>query len=349
MAGVETPPFALQNSSHGAQLFRLAASGFLGAPLPGTLVSPLYGIPSGSTYVSGSQITAGHVGGVVGLTDFQITQLGSPNMSVNVAGGQIYIPGGSVANQGLYFGLSDATTNLLITAASPSNPRIDTVIAYVEDAAYSGANNDWKLGVVTGTATAGATLSNLTGAGSLAGFPNCVVLGFVLVPANASSIVTADILNSQPLLSPGFGGVDARGTPVGSMYATAGTSMATGTVTQCTSMASRILYGGFTFSANALIAPVTGLYMVTCAVVWGVNVAQSYASLIWVNGAAPANVAFGEFTGDPSPALVVVTPPTPIVVQAGQSIQLAGQQNSGATNSTGSGGAQNLTAWLVSG
>src|SRR6202035_1959182 len=134
-----SPPYVLQGSSHGAQLFREAISSVL-AP----------------------------AGGIVQPSDFALTQNGTPNMSVNIGAGRCWIPGTSLATvnpgggayypQGSYFAESDAAVNLAISASDPSNPRIDTVICQVHDAAYAGATNSAALAIVTGTPTIGATL-----------------------------------------------------------------------------------------------------------------------------------------------------------------------------------------------
>ena len=166
------PPYAIQASSHGAQLFREAVA---------SLITP--------------------VGGIIQPQDFTIAQNGSPNMTVNVGAGRIWTPGTSLATvnpgggayypQGLYYSENDATVNLAIAASNPTNPRIDTVIVQIQDAAYAGATNSASLAVLTGTPTAGATLANLLGAAAVPA--SSTVVGYVLVPANASSIVTADI------------------------------------------------------------------------------------------------------------------------------------------------------------
>lgn len=342
MPGVETPPFALQNASHGAQLFRLAAGAFIGASWPGTGASPLNGPASGSTFQQGSQRVAGNFGGVVGVNDFAITQNGTPNMTVNVAGGQIFIPGGSVANQGLYYGLSDATTNLTISAASASNPRIDTIIAFVEDAAISGSNNDWKLQVVTGTATAGATLSNLTGAGSLSAFPNCVVLGYVLVPTSATSIVTADILNSQPLLSPGFTGLSNRGTPSGRIFANGTVSVPNLSLTTLTNLGTTdFLLGGMTTNgSSSLTVPVAGIYLVSAGITFGASVTQ--VLIINKNGSEARRTGGGGVT---TASLAEV-----IKLAAGDVLTIVAFQGSGSAATVQTGTNQTwLDATLISG
>lgn len=189
----QTPPYAIQASSHGAALFRQAFSSLLGVAQPGTLAAAL--------------------GGVLQSGDLLVAQNGTPNMSVNVAGGSAWIPQTQAANGGMYFALNDATVNLAISAANATNPRIDTIVATVNDAAYSGASNNWVLQVLTGTPTAGATLSNLNGKAALGA--SSIVLAYVLVPANATTIVTADLLDERnfitPLLRPTQGGTGTGG------------------------------------------------------------------------------------------------------------------------------------------
>jgi hypothetical protein len=155
-----TPPWVLQAGTYGAQFFREAV---------GSLMWP--------------------GGGVVNEGDLAVTPTGA--MSVQVAEGQAWIPGTYAASQGPYYTQNQAAEILAIGTADPSNPRIDTVIAQVEDAAYVGSSNLAQLAVVPGTPSAGATLVNLTGAATLPA--NSLVLAYVLVPAGATSIVTGDI------------------------------------------------------------------------------------------------------------------------------------------------------------
>lgn len=182
-------PYALQGSSHSAQLFREAIASLLGP-----------------------------VGGVLSRGDLAVAQLGAPSMAVQVGAGRLWTPGSSLATinpgggayqpQGMYFSENDAPVTLPISAANVTNPRIDTVIVQIQDAQYGGSTNSAQLAVLTGTPTAGAAL---TGSGALAGVgavpANSTVLGYVLVPANAPSILTANILNTagtlQTLPQPG--------------------------------------------------------------------------------------------------------------------------------------------------
>lgn len=172
------PPAYMQAGSHSAQLFRQAISTLLPA-----------------------------AGGVVAPGGLAVTQNGTPNMSVNVAGGvpngQVWVPGTSSALvQALYYCYNDAAVNLAISGSNPTNPRIDTVIAQVQDAAYAGSTNAWQLAVVTGTPTSGANLSNLNGKGSVPA--SSYVVQYVLVPANATTITTADLTSGYVATVAGY-------------------------------------------------------------------------------------------------------------------------------------------------
>lgn len=142
--------------------------------------------------------------GVAAAGDMAVSQNGTPNMSVNVAAGQAVVDGTQVgATQGTYVGTNDATANLSIAAADPTNPRIDIVVAQFEDSVYSGANNDFKLAVVTGT-PAPSPSPPATPA-------NAMVLAQVAVAANASSITNGNITDKRTFVQqsvfPGVTGV----------------------------------------------------------------------------------------------------------------------------------------------
>ena len=162
---VQSPPAYLQGSSHPAAVFRQALTAILGYPQPGTLTSVN--------------------GGVVNAGDLKVAQHPAPAMNVDIAGGVAVVPQTQAANGGVYFGLNDATVTLTISASSPSNPRIDLVCATVDDAAFSGATNDWKLQVITGVASGSPTVPAMPAAS--------IPLAKVSVAANAATIVNANI------------------------------------------------------------------------------------------------------------------------------------------------------------
>ena len=169
---IVTPPFALQNGSHTAQAFRALVQGLTGSPF-GSFAGGV-----GSTAAGG-----GH--GVVGATDLAVAQNGTPNMSVNVAGGLAFVRGTENANQGVYAVLNDATVNLVVAASDPTNPRRDLVCLKLQDAFYSGAVNAASLVVVTGT-PAGSPVDPTPPADAL-------VLARISVAALSSSVVNANI------------------------------------------------------------------------------------------------------------------------------------------------------------
>ena len=167
---LESPAFANQASTYGADQTRRAITNLL---------------QRGSTVGS---IT----GGVVAAGDCVLSAPVS-GLSVNVAPGELWIPGQSSATQGGYYARVSSTTNLTIAGANPSNPRIDLCYAQAQDAAYAGSANAFVVAIATGTPTSGATLSNLSGAPSVP--TSALALGYVLVSASATNIITADISN----------------------------------------------------------------------------------------------------------------------------------------------------------
>lgn len=145
-------------------------------------------------------------GGTLSASDLILSAPGS-GLSVNVSTGEAIVGGSEGGTQGGYYARNASTTNLAISTANATNPRIDTVCLTIADAGYTEptgvSGNAAVLQVVTGTATSGANLTNLSGK---AGLPlSSLLLGYVLVPAAASSIVTNDIANQATPIRPGQG------------------------------------------------------------------------------------------------------------------------------------------------
>lgn len=133
-------------------------------------------------------------GGVWDAGDFKITQRAAgANMTVDAAAGYSLVPANDPGNLGLYHLQNDASVNVTgFVGSNASLPRIDSVYVQVNDTTHGGDATDVPtFGIVTGTATAGATLDNRTGAGAL---PNgALLLADILIPAASSTIVTANI------------------------------------------------------------------------------------------------------------------------------------------------------------
>jgi hypothetical protein len=194
---VNNPPYALQNASHSAALFRQAVS---------ALVNDTGGVVPGTA--SGSYVNAKPI-------DLAVTQQGTPNMSVLVNPGQCYMPGSQVSpptsmtwsSQASYFSLNDAQVTVTIATADPVNPRIDSVYYVTQDSYYSGSNNQAVIGVVTGTPAPSPSAPAIPA--------NGILLAYVAVAANATSIVNANITDKR-IWAAGLGGVTtATGLPIG--------------------------------------------------------------------------------------------------------------------------------------
>lgn len=178
--GIVTPPGFLQNagSVHTAEILRNhGAAMFNGARAASSLV------PRGGVHPA--------LGG-----QCAVTQQGSPTMGVTVATGLVYVPGTEGATQGTYSCMVSSTTNLTVTAANATLPRIDTVVATVRDTAYSGANNDWLLQVIAGTAASSPVAPTI---------PNdSIALANISVAAAATQIVNANITDQRSYVGMGI-------------------------------------------------------------------------------------------------------------------------------------------------
>jgi hypothetical protein len=171
------PPGFLQNAGniHTAEVTR--------APFNGLVAGSL---SSGSLKARGG--VAQGLGGALA-----VTQNGTPNMSVNVASGQIFIPGTEGPTQGTYSCINDATKNVTIAAADPTNPRIDLIVAKVQDSFYSGGTNTFSIVAVTGTPAGSPTPP--------AAPANSLTLAQISVVANDTSITTGEITDKRFFMS----------------------------------------------------------------------------------------------------------------------------------------------------
>lgn len=121
--------------------------------------------------------------GCVEPTGMSVVQHGTPNMSVDVNIGHVFVQRTSATD--FYLTENPALANLTIAAADPTNPRRDLIVVRVYDAAFSGALNQATVEVVSGT-PAGSPVDPTVPA-------NSFVLARVAVAAAAASIVTANI------------------------------------------------------------------------------------------------------------------------------------------------------------
>jgi hypothetical protein len=156
---LRTPPSWLQNGSHPAENDRLS-------------MQAIYA-----------------TSGIINTSSLQVTQAGTPAMAVQVATGWGAIVGNFTTNMGAYQFYNDAATQLTVTTANPSNPRIDKVVVTIQDAYYTGASNTVTFQVIAGT-PAGSPVAPATPVDSLS-------LATIAVAAGATSITNANITDTR--------------------------------------------------------------------------------------------------------------------------------------------------------
>jgi hypothetical protein len=132
---------------------------------------------------------AGLRGGIVASGDLAVTENGTPNMSVNVATGQVLIPGTEGTYQGVYMVENRGTLNVTIAAADATNARKDLIVAKVQDSAYSGATDAASIVAVTGTPAASPAEPSVP--------ENAWVLAMVDVPATDTAITDSQITDRR--------------------------------------------------------------------------------------------------------------------------------------------------------
>jgi len=170
--------------------------------------------------------TPGLQPGVVAPGDLKVTQrAASANMSVDVAAGSSWVAGSRVARQGLYHIVDVGGSTVLLAAAHATLPRVDQVVARVEDSLAGDQADQATWYVAAGTPTAGATLDNRLGAAASPATqsPPLSVLRVadVLVPAAATTIVAANIRDRRPWAGGAFTTIQ-RLDPSGGYTVTAG-------------------------------------------------------------------------------------------------------------------------------
>ena len=127
--------------------------------------------------------------GYVSTGDLAVSESGTPAMSVSVAAGRALIQGTESNYSGVYAVENRLATTLTVTAANASNPRIDVVVAKIQDQAYSGSVNAWSLAVVEGTPASSPTAPAIPA--------NSLKLAEVAVAAASSAVLDANITDHR--------------------------------------------------------------------------------------------------------------------------------------------------------
>jgi len=153
-----------------------------------------YSTPWYSTITSGSATN-------VSLTAWRAVQRAAgANMSVDISLGVGFIPISSA--YGYWGEVTSAAKNIAVTAADPSNPRIDRVVAYIDLATISTSvtNNTGALKflAVAGTAAGSPTApSNATVQTAVGASNPYIDIATVAVAAGATSVSTANITDKR--------------------------------------------------------------------------------------------------------------------------------------------------------
>lgn len=130
-------------------------------------------------------------GGVRRITGGEMLVTAPGGMNVAVAVGTAWVPGTDAAGQGNYLADNPTSTTVAVTAANPSNPRIDRVVADINDPAYTGSGSPvFTLQVIAGT-PAGSPVAPATPASAIS-------LATVAVAAGAVAIVAGNITDTRP-------------------------------------------------------------------------------------------------------------------------------------------------------
>lgn len=154
--------------------------------------------------------------GVVGTSALAVTANGTPNMSVNVAAGHGAVVGDYQSNMGVYIGFNDATTNLTVTAANASLPRIDRVVMTVSDAYYTGLSNTVAFQVIAGTPNASPVAPSTPSMS--------ISLATIAVAAAATTIVSGNITDTRVQVTTNLPVGDITSVVAGSGLSGGGTS-----------------------------------------------------------------------------------------------------------------------------
>lgn len=159
---IRTPPAWLQAGAHPAEHDRL----LIGALVPAE--------------------------GVVGFGDLAAAPAGAPDMTVDVAAGAAFVRNDLATHGGTYHVYNDATVNLPIAPADPTNPRKDLVAVRIRDSIYAGGDDDAALVVLAGAPAASPAEPAVPLDGSY------LVVALVDVPAGATAITSGLITDRRP-------------------------------------------------------------------------------------------------------------------------------------------------------
>lgn len=141
-------------------------------------------------------------------TALQVSAPGS-GWTLNIAAGGAHIQGTDDPAQGMYAILQNTGTSVTLgTHAPATNPRVDAIVVTYNDSYYTANTpaDSFVFQQIVGTPTAGANLTNLSGAPTIP--TSSVLLAYILVLTTDTFVQAANILDKRVLSGPAIWGED---------------------------------------------------------------------------------------------------------------------------------------------
>lgn len=247
--------------------------------------------------------------GVVNKGDYLVTAKASQSpMGVTVAAGSAWING--------YYASNSTSTDINLTTANATNPRVDRVVLRITSPFLTTSNT---LEIIAGTPTAGATLANLSGIAALPA--DSVNLAFVLVGAGVTSVSASNIGNYADPFGTAGGYAAVSGAVAGApppfcfgrpatfvpfceVYNTGTQSPANNTDTDLAFNAERVDNDGChdnTTNNSRITINTPGIYQIGSSVRFNTNGTGSRYSLLYIN--ANTGIAASYLPGSSTGAL----------------------------------------------
>lgn len=212
---LHTPPSWLQNASHPAENDRLTSQALWATT------------------------------GIIAPGSMAVTANSPVAMNVFVAAGWAVVVGDIQPGMGAYTFYNDAPVLLTITTANATEPRIDLIVATVNDSFYSGSTNNVVFQVIAGTPASSPTVPATP--------QNSIALASVLVGAAVLSINSGNITDLRVSVTTNLPIGDITGVTAGTGLTGGGTS---GTVTLAIDSTVATLTGTQTLTNKTLTSPV---------------------------------------------------------------------------------------------
>jgi hypothetical protein len=124
--------------------------------------------------------------------DLAVLATATPNVNITIKAGACYVRGTQTADQGMYHVYNDADIVIALLTNNPANatnPRIDLVVARMQDQFYSGATDLPTIEMVTGTPAASPAVP--------AAPANSLILAQILIPAASTTVTQANITDQR--------------------------------------------------------------------------------------------------------------------------------------------------------